>query len=55
MNGNGFVNEIWELTCVNLVKSPLNTKHDKDNKNSGVAINFLHDGWFVVVEGREKK
>ena len=51
MNGNSFVYEIWKLTGVDLIKSPLNAEHNEDNKNGGIAINFLHGWlfWFLKI------
>ena len=42
MNGSGLVFEIWKLTCIGLVKSPLYPDHNKDDEDGGVAVNFKH-------------
>ena len=48
MTGYGFIYKIWELACVGLIKSPLNTGRDQDDEDGGVAVDFLHSS---LVDG----
>ena len=42
MHGSGFVFEIWKLTGICLIKSPLYPNHNKYDEDGGVAVNFKH-------------
>jgi hypothetical protein len=58
MNGNRLVYKIWEFACVGLIKTPLNAKHDQDDEDGRVAIDFLHMvviGGLLKIQKRPKK
>ena len=42
MNGTGCVFEIWEMTGISLIKSPLYPNHNNYDEDGGVAVNFQH-------------